>query len=115
MHTDQSAHGAPASSTSVLRHVVAFKFKADAKPEDIKRVETEFAKLPSKIDAIKGFEWGLDNSPEKLAKGFTHCWLITFADEKGRDEYLPHAAHQEFVGIVKPLLDDVFVIDYWSK
>ena len=37
--------------------------------------------LPSKIDAIKDFEWGTNNSPENLAQGFTHCFFVTFADD----------------------------------
>lgn len=99
----------------VLRHVVIFKFKADVTPEQIREVETAFRALPKKIDAIHDFEWGTDVSPEKLSKGFTHCFFVTFRDEKGRDEYLPHPAHKQFVDLVKPRLDDVFVIDYWSR
>jgi len=106
---------AEAKSGKVLRHVVMFKFKADASEAQIKSVTDAFALLPKKIDAIKEFEWGTDVSEENASKGFTHCFLVTFADEKGRAEYLPHAAHDEFVKSVKPLVDDVMVIDYWSK
>jgi hypothetical protein len=98
----------------LLRHVVMFKFNADATKEQIKEVETAFAALPQKIDAIHDFEWGTDNSPEMLSKGFTHCFLVTFQSEEARKTYLPHAAHQEFVTLVKPLVEDVMVIDYWT-
>jgi quinol monooxygenase YgiN len=98
----------------LLRHVVMFKFKADATKEQIKEVEAAFAALPQKIDAIHDFEWGTDNSPEMLSKGFTHCFLVTFESEEARKTYLPHAAHQEFVMLVKPLVEDVMVIDYWT-
>ncbi len=113
----QSSISAQSASTptKVLRHVVFFKFKADTKPEQIKQVEVAFRELPSKIDAIKDFEWGTDVSVENLSKGFTHCFFVTFADEKGRDSYLPHAQHKAFVDIVKPLLDDVCVVDYWCQ
>ena len=53
-------------------HVVHFKFKADATAEQIKKVETEFAALKTKIKEIETFEWGTDVSPEKLGDGFTH-------------------------------------------
>jgi quinol monooxygenase YgiN len=98
----------------LLRHVVMFKFKADATKEQIKGIEEAFAALPSRIDVIHDFEWGTDNSPEMLAKGFTHCFLVTFKDEEARKAYLPHAAHQEFVSKVKPVVEDVMVIDYWT-
>jgi hypothetical protein len=102
------------SRERLLRHVVMFKFKADATKEQIKDVEMAFAALPQRIDAIHDFEWGTDNSPEMLSKGFTHCFLVTFKSEEARKTYLPHAAHEEFVTLVKPLVEDVMVIDYWT-
>ena len=74
-----------------------------------------FAQLPQKIDEIKGFEWGLNNSPENLNKGFTHGFLLTFDSEEGRDIYLPHPDHKAFGEIVDPILEDVFVLDYWTN
>lgn len=110
-----STSAQPAASGKMLRHVVFFKFKADTKPEQIKAIEEAFAALPKKIDAIRDFEWGTDVSVENLSKGFTHCFFVTFADEKGREVYLPHAEHLKFVDQVKPILDDVCVVDYWVK
>lgn len=98
-----------------LRHVVCFKFKADATPEQIGEIVKAFAELPSKIDGITAYEAGTNNSPENLNKGFTHCFVVTFKDEKAREAYLPHAAHQAFVSRLKPILDDAFVIDYWTR
>src|SRR5690242_11479903 len=98
-----------------LRHVVAFKFKESATPEQIKQIETAFAELPKKITKITKFEWGTNNSPEKRNKGCTHCFILTFKSEKDRDEYLVHPAHKEFGSLVGPVLDDVFVIDFWTK
>lgn len=99
----------------VLRHVVLFKFKEGTTKEQIKAIETGFAGLPSKIDTIRDFEWGTDVSSEGKSKGFTHCFFVTFADEKGRDVYLPHAAHKDFVKLVGPQVDDVCVVDYWTQ
>lgn len=105
---------AKSEDKSVLRHVVLFKFKKDATKEQIKEVTDAFSALPGKIDAIKDFEWGTDVGVEKLDKGFTHCFIVTFADEKGRDEYLPHPAHEDFKKLVGPVLEDVTVIDFWT-
>ena len=99
----------------MLRHVVVFKFKDDASPEDVKKVENAFRALPSKIKEIKGFEWGTNNSPENLAQGFTHCFFLTFKSEADRAVYLPHPAHKAVGDILKPYLDKVLVIDYWTK
>ena len=98
-----------------LRHVVLFKFNEDATQDEIKNIEDAFIALPSKIAVVEDFEWGLNNSPEGLNKGFTHCFYVTFNSEKARDLYLPHPEHQAFVAILKPKLADVLVLDYWSK
>ena len=63
---------------SVLRHVVLFKFKEGTSASDIQKVEDAFTALPSKISEIVSYEWGLNNSPEGLDKGFTHCFFLTF-------------------------------------
>jgi hypothetical protein len=98
-----------------LRHIVLFKFKATAAAADIQKVEEAFAALPSKIKEIKDFEWGLNNSPEGLNKDFTHCFFVTFESEADRAIYLPHSDHQAFVGLLEPILEDVLVVDYWTK
>jgi hypothetical protein len=98
----------------VLRHVVLFKFKGNASAADIKTVEEAFMGLKKKIKAIKNIEWGLNNSPENLNQGFTHCFFISFANEKDREIYLPHPAHKAFGEVLKPYLEKVLVIDYWA-
>ncbi len=101
--------------TEHLRHVVLFKFKETATPADIKVVEASFVALPSKIKEMKDFEWGLNNSTEELNKGFTHCFFVTFNSEDDRSIYLPHPAHLDFVSVLSPHLEDVLVLDYWTK
>ena len=101
-----------ASSTGTLRHVVLFKFKDGTTPQQVKAIEDRFRALPKRIPSIIDFEWGTDVSAENKADGFTHCFLVTFADAAGRSTYLPHAAHQEFVQFLLPSLDKVLVIDY---
>jgi hypothetical protein len=99
----------------VLRHVVLFKFKDDTSTEQIRRIEEAFRALPEKIDAIHDFEWGTDVSVEGIARGFTHCFLVTFKSEADRDAYLPHPAHQEFGQLLRPHRDQVLVLDYWAR
>ncbi len=109
-----NAQKAPVSK-NLLRHVVLFKFNDNSKPEDIKSVEDAFRALSGKISLIKDFEWGINNSPEKLNQGLTHCFFVSFKNEKDRDDYLVHSEHKVFVDILKPHLDKVTVIDYWAK
>lgn len=103
------------SSGKLLRHVVLFKFKSDATAEQVQEVVKAFGELKSKIDTIEDFEWGTDVSVENKAEGFTHCFFVSFRDQAGRETYLPHPAHQEFIKLVGPRLDKVLVIDYWAN
>ena len=102
-------------SDSVLRHVVLFKFKDGVSEEKIGEIEDAFAALPSKISQIADYEWGINNSPEGLNKGLTHCFFVTFNSEADREAYLPHPDHQAFVQLLGPSLEDVTVVDYWTR
>ena len=105
----------PKKGKGKLRHVVGFKFKETTSSQEIQRVEDAFAGLKSKIPQIQAFEWGINNSPEGLNKGCTHGFILTFNTEKDRDAYLVHPDHVEFGKLVKPVLADVFVIDFWNR
>lgn len=105
---------ADAKDEKLLRHVVLFKFKEDLNKEKVQEVVAAFGELPGKIEQIHEFEWGKDVSVENKSAGFTHCFFVTFKTTKGRDEYLPHPAHKEFVKLVGPRVDKVLVFDYWT-
>lgn len=98
-----------------LRHVVMFGFKESSTEAEVQGVVDAFAKLPGQIPEIADFEYGLNNSPEELNDGLTHCFLVTFDSEADRETYLPHPAHKAFVEVLKPHLEKVVVIDYWAK
>ncbi len=111
---DYWGHEDSTDANRELKHAVFFKFKDDAAAEAVKRVEDAFAALPGKIDTITSFEWGRNNSPEKHDDGFTHCFMVTFDSDAGRKQYLPHPDHLGFVEVLKPVLDKVRVLDFWS-
>ena len=103
------------NTDKVLRHVVLFQFKESSSKDDVQRVIDEFRGLPAKIPEIASFEYGTNNSPEGLADGFTHCFLLTFKSEKDREVYLPHDAHKAFGEKLRPHLEKVLVVDYWAE
>ncbi|MBA7473238.1 hypothetical protein ES707_08573 [subsurface metagenome] len=110
--TEYITEGKP---STVLRHVVLFKFKDGTSSQQVREIENAFRALPGKVDAICDFEWGTDVSVENRQQGFTHCFLVTFQSETDRAEYIPHPAHKEFGTMLGPHLDKVLVIDYWTK
>lgn len=102
------------SENDYVRHVVVFKYKADASEADIQKVTDSFRDLQNQIPGIVSFEHGINNSPEGLNKGFTHVYLLTFENAEARDTYLPHPNHKEFGNLLSELgvLEEVFVVDY---
>lgn len=106
---------ATAEEAGVYRHVVLFKFKESATPDQVRAVEAAFKALPSKIDTITGFEWGTNVSPEGKDDGFTHCFFLTFKDKAGLEVYIPHPDHKAFGAQLRPILDKVLVIDYTAQ
>jgi len=50
--------------------------------------------LREKIPGLLDFSGGPYSSPEGLNQGFTHGFIMTFADEASRDAYLPHPDHE---------------------
>jgi hypothetical protein len=95
-----------------IRHVVHFKFKADATPQQIKEITDGFAALKAKIPEVESLEWGKNVSPEGLGKGYDYCWIVSFKTTQDRDAYLVSPAHKAFVAILKPVLDEALVVDF---
>ena len=100
-----------------VKHIVVFKYKSTATPAQIEEVTTAFVGLKNKIPGITSFEYGVNNSPENLNKGFTHVYLLTFKDAESRDSYLPHPEHKKFGELLGRLgvLEEPFVVDFEVK
>jgi len=98
-----------------LYHVVSIKFKESATPDQIHAVEQAFKELKNKIPGITSLNWGTNVSPEHHDKGFTHCFVLTFSNDKDRNDYLVDPAHKAFGELLGPVMADVMVIDFWSQ
>ncbi|MFM8216133.1 MAG: Dabb family protein, partial [Pirellula sp.] len=92
--SDRAESNNQGDKKTMLRHVVIFKFKESSSAADVQKVVDGFRGFKGKIPEIASFEFGTNNSPEKLNDGFTHCFLVTFKSEKDRDVYLPHPVHK---------------------
>jgi hypothetical protein len=101
---------------NVYRHVVFFKFHDNTSKERVESIVEAFRALCAELPFVRDFEWGQNSSPENLNEGYTHCFIVTFANEKDRDAYLPHPAHQAFCkDHLDENLEKVCVIDFKSN
>lgn len=105
----------PNSNKQVLRHVVSFQFKEDISEEKKAQAIQRFLDLKDEIPEIKKFEGGENVSVEGHDKGLTHCFILTFENEAGRDIYLPHPAHIRVAEQNKPLMSNLVVLDVWGE
>jgi hypothetical protein len=78
----------------MIRHLVLVKFPADASAETIARIFRELDDLKAVVPGMLSFKGGPNVSPEGLSRGFTHAFVVDFADIAARDAYLVHPAHQ---------------------
>lgn len=101
----------------MINHIVVLKFKSGITESDIHSVIMQLAQLQKVIPSINNFSFGKNCSPEQLNKGFTHAFVMTFDDAKGRDVYLEHPEHIRIATkLLVPMLEDglesAMVIDY---
>ena len=104
-----------AKETGPFRHFVSFQFKEGTRENKKTEIVMAFMALKGKIDAISDLEWGGTENVEPRNDGFTHSFLVSFQNKAGLEVYLPHPAHQEFVKLLKPHLEKVYVFDYTAK
>ena len=100
----------------MIRHIVLMKCKAEATQEQLDDMFNTLGGLVESIPGILAFEGGVNNSPEHIARGYTHGFTMDFADEDTRERYLPHPEHEaakEKMGVVLEDCDDrVLVLDF---
>ncbi len=88
-----------------VKHVVLLKFKSTTTPQKVREMFAALDGLRGKIPGLLDFSGGPYSSGEGLNKGFTHGFVMTFADAQSRDTYLPHPEHEKVKQIIFPELD----------
>lgn len=96
----------------MIRHILLIKFKDTADSLDIANLRLLFESMPQKVEGVLSVEWGVNDSPENMNQGYTHSVLMTFANQAGRQNYLPHPEHEALKLVFGPLLENIVVFDY---
>ncbi len=97
------------------KHIVLVKIRADVTEEEVQRAIAPLAALQGQIPGLTAFSSGPNNSPEGGTQGFTHGFVMDFADAAARDAYLPdprHAAAAAGFRAIREPEGGVLVVDY---
>jgi hypothetical protein len=87
-----------------VKHAAFVAFKPGTSEDKIEEVFKAIGDLKNKIPGIIDYSWGPYSSEEGLNRGYTHGFIMTFANEAARDEYLPHPEHKKVGDMLIPLL-----------
>ena len=95
----------------MIKHVVLFKYKADATPAQKKAMVDGLSALPGLIPEIKG--WKLEHTIAGRPPRFYHVALFSeFASAKDLDSYLANPHHQSVVTVIDAACEARAAFDY---
>lgn len=99
----------------MIQHIVLCKFREDVSGDEIAAI---WAALDAVRDVVPGMgaaSFGENVSPEGLARGYTHGFVIAFEDAAARDAYLVAPEHKaagaRLVAACENAVDGLIVVD----
>ena len=94
----------------MIRHIVIFRFKAEATQSDREAFLEMLRALPAKISEIVEFEAGVDvvRSP----RAFDLALVASYADLAALDRYAKHEHHLPVIERSKEICEQVASVDY---
>lgn len=99
-----------------VKHAVLLRLRRDVPATQVTEVFAALDQLRQKIPGLLDFSGGPYSSPEGLNRGFTHGFIMTFADEPSRNTYLSHPDHevvkQRILAILDGGIDGVIAFDW---
>jgi len=98
-----------------VRHVELYSYKADTPEETQADIARRSRALIGQIDLIRDLEWGPALGQGPATQGYTHCIIMTFDSMEDVKAYAAHPAHQEFLGLARPHLEQLLVMDYIAQ
>ena len=100
----------------MIRHVVLFKARKDASPQEIASAYAALSGLKETVPGILHFAIGPNASPEGMNRGYDHGFVVDFTGAAARDAYLPHPEHQKaaaaLVAICEGGVEGIVVSDH---
>jgi hypothetical protein len=92
-------------------HLVLVKFPP-AKAHRMAELAIALDNLRKILPGFLSCSGGTYSSPEGLNQGYTHGFVMTFADPATRDRYLTHPDHEKIKQAFLPDLEGVVAFDF---
>lgn len=97
---------------SKVKHIVLLKFKEGTTEEQINKFFEDALDLSESVPGIDDYVSGANCSGEGRSQGFTHSFIMTFADVAARDAYMVHPDHERFKSASLPTVDSALIFDF---
>ncbi|WP_265130960.1 Dabb family protein [Chryseobacterium oranimense] len=95
-------------------HIVLFKFKEGTTSEQIQSLKKEILKQKSIFPGILEISFGKDFTSR--SKGFGYAEVAVFKNRKSLEDFNKSDYHQQLIAThIRPILDDILVLDYENK
>lgn len=94
-----------------IQHIVLVKFPAH-KAHRMADLASALEGLRKKMPGFLAIQGGAYSSPEGLNQGYTHGFIMTFADAAARDHYLTDPDHEKLKQAFLPDLEGVVAFDF---
>ena len=96
-------------------HVVAWKFKAEYSDDAVMEMFAKQLRVKERMpDIVIDWQYGKNTtllSRLDVNKGLNYLMVVYFKTQADLDAYLPHPQHQEMKVILKPMFEDMIVLD----
>ncbi|OXM87127.1 Dabb family protein [Paenibacillus rigui] len=97
----------------MYEHLVSFKFNEKFQPGMEAQLLETLLSFKGRIPGIVELTAGVNVTEETgNMHGYTLGLRVTFTDQEALRQYGPHPMHQQFVGMLDGILDNVVVVDY---
>ena len=94
-----------------IYHLVLVKF-ATPKAHRMADLMAALENLRKLMPGFLSITGGAYSSPEGLNQGYTHGFVMTFADAAARNHYLTHPEHEKLKAAFLPDLEGVVAFDF---
>jgi hypothetical protein len=88
-----------------VKHAVFLRLKPTTPAATLQQFFQGLAGFGRYVPGMKDFSGGPYSSPEGLNKGYTHGFVMTFADEASRNTYLDHPEHEKIKHLILPWIE----------